>query len=98
MTRVLEIPLQSGMTHFTQQTELDGKTYTFEVEWIERDKFWTLHIGDENGNPLACGIKVVTDWPLLRRDIGVLPGQLIAVDPSDGDLPFKLLYLAEAKQ
>lgn len=80
MTRVLEIPLHAGMTHFYQQTELDGRTYTFEFEWIERGKFWMLHIGDENGRPLVCGIKVMADWPLLRRDTGVLPGQIIALD------------------
>ena len=83
MTRVFEIPLQGVMTHFSQQTELDGKTFTFEFEWIERDQFWMLHIGDDNGNPLACGIKLVTDWPLLRRDNGVFPGQLIALDSGE---------------
>lgn len=92
MTQVLEIPLQPCMTHFAQQTELDGRTYTFEFEWIERDKFWMLHIGDENGRPLVCGIKVVTNWPLLRRDISVLPGQLVPID-SDASPPFKLLYV-----
>jgi hypothetical protein len=92
MTRVFEIPLQSGMTHFSQQTELDGKSYTLEFEWVERDTFWMLHVGDENGQPLACGIKLLTGWPLLRRDIGVLRGQLVAID-SDSAPFFKLLYL-----
>lgn len=92
MTRICEIPLQTGMTHFSQQTELDGRTYTFEFEWIERDEFWMFHIGDENGRPLVCGIKVVTDWPLMRRDISVLPGQLVAID-SDSTPSFRLLYI-----
>jgi hypothetical protein len=76
---------------YSQQTELQGRTYTFEFEWIERDKFWTLHIGDENGEPLACGIKLVTDWPLLRRDVGVLPRELMAIDSGDSNLRLVLL-------
>jgi hypothetical protein len=73
---MLEIPTQPGIPHYTQQTELDGKTYTLEFEFIEREGFWMLHIGDQDGNPLVCGIKLVTDWPLLRRDAGVMRGEL----------------------
>lgn len=72
---VLEIPFQADTPHYTQQTELDGKTYTLEFEFIEREGFWMLHIGDQDGNPLVCGIKLVVDWPLLRRDVGVLLGR-----------------------
>jgi hypothetical protein len=93
----LVIPMRTDLHHYSQQTELEGRTYTFEFEWIKRDKFWTLHIGDENGDPLALGIKLVTDWPLLRRDIDVLPGQLIAVDSGVAGEPLTLLYLESDK-
>lgn len=72
----LEIPFQTSSPHYTQQTELDGKTYTLEFEYIEREDFWMLHIGDQDGSPLVCGIKLMADWPLLRRDQGVLDGGL----------------------
>ena len=75
---VLEIPTQPGIPHYIQQTELDVKTYTLEFELIEREGFWMLHIGDQEGNPLVCGIKLVADWPLLRRDAGVFVGELLA--------------------
>lgn len=74
---VLEIPFQTDTPHSTQQTELDGKTYTLEFEFIERGGFWMLHIGDQDDNPLVCGIKLVADWPLLRRDAGMMGGELI---------------------
>lgn len=77
---ILEIPFQSTAPHFTQQTELDGKTYTLEFEFIEREGFWMVHLGDQDGNPLVCGIKLVTDWSLLRRDVGVMGGELASID------------------
>ena len=83
---VLEIPFQTSTPHYAQQTELDGKTYTFEFEFIERENFWMLHLGDQDGNPLVCGIKLVDQWPLLRRDLGVLGGDLIFLTEN------KLLY------
>lgn len=79
---VLEIPFQTDSPHYTQQTELDGKTYTLEFEFIEREGFWMLHISDQDGNPLVSGIKLVADWPLLRRDVGVMGGELITSSPN----------------
>ena len=73
----LEIPFDTNIPHYTQQTELDGKTYTLEFEYIERENFWMLHIADQDGNPLVYGIKLIANWPLLRRDTGVMGGELI---------------------
>jgi hypothetical protein len=86
---MLEIPTQPGIPHCTQQTELDGKSYTLEFEFIESEGFWMLHIGDQDGNPLVCGIKLVADWPLLRRDAGVMGGNLLALDS------LKILYFVQ---
>ena len=76
---MLEIPTQPSIPHYTQQTELDGKTYTLEFEYIEREDFWLLHIGDQDGKALVNGIKLVPEWPLLRRDLGVLSGGLVSL-------------------
>lgn len=108
MPELLEIPTAVTGNHFKQQTVLDGRTYTFEFEWIERGNFWMLHLGDSNGAPLAVGIKLITDWPLLRRDLGVLSGQLVLVDmgqnpeedaPRKDDLGgrLRLVYIASQK-
>ena len=74
---VLEIPFDTNIPHYTQQTELDGKTYTLEFEYIERENFWMLHISDQDGNPLVWGIKLITEWPLLKREVDVLNGKLL---------------------
>lgn len=66
-----EIPTSPEMPHYTQQSEVGGKTYTFEFEFIERENFWLLHIADQNGQVIVNGIKLVADWPLLRRDATV---------------------------
>ncbi|MEI6806852.1 MAG: hypothetical protein WCK49_10180 [Myxococcaceae bacterium] len=77
---VLEIPFDTNIPHYTQQTELDGKTYNLEFEFIERENFWMLHISDQDGIPLVCGIKLVADWQLLRRDLGVMGGELLLLN------------------
>jgi hypothetical protein len=87
---ILEIPIQPIGTHFVQQSVLAGSTYTFEFEWMKRGGFWMLHIGDANGAPLISGVKIVPEWPLLRRDLNAMPGQLMALMP-DGKL--KLFYV-----
>lgn len=74
---VLEISFQTSSSHYTQQTELDGKTYTLEFEYIERENFWMLHIADQDQIPIVYGIKLIVDWPLLRRDVDVLGGELV---------------------
>ena len=63
-----EIPTNPDIPHYTQQSEIGGKTYTFEFEFIERENFWLLHIADQNGQAIVNGVKLVPDWPLLRRD------------------------------
>lgn len=42
----------------------------------EAENFWMLHIGDQNDNPLVFGIKLITDWPLIRREQNMLNGDL----------------------
>ena len=76
---VLEIPFDTNIPHYTQQTELDGKTYNLEFEFIERENFWMLHIADQDGCPLIYGIKLVHDWPLLQRDLDIFERELLVL-------------------
>ena len=85
---VLEIPTQPSIPHYTQQTELDGKTYTFEFEYIERGDIWLLHLGDQDWKPLVNGIRLTPEWPLLRRDPDVMGGELVM-------LGARLVYLSQ---
>ena len=86
---VLSIPFDPSIPHSRQQTEIAGSTYTFEFEILEKSGNWLLHLYDSEEKPLVMGLKLVPDWPLLRRDAGVMgaelvyatSGELLAVSP-----------------
>ncbi len=83
----LSIPLAIGVEHFSEQVELEGRTYTFELRWNDRDGSWYLSVQDANENALASGVKVVVGKPLLVRFASddMPPGLLIADDTSGGN-------------
>jgi hypothetical protein len=78
------IPLTSDSPHYEQQTELDGVVYALTLEWNEREGAWYLTLADANGDIIRAGIKLVTNWRLLRRvrDARRPPGELVAYDPA----------------
>lgn len=79
----ITIPLASGNPSFRQRTPLDGREYVLAFRWSEREARWYFDIFDANGNVLAAGMKIVSNWPLLesrRFSPGVPPGELFAVD------------------
>jgi hypothetical protein len=64
------IPLQGIAQSFT--IDLAGTTYTLTLKWNDEmasmdptDTGWTLDIGDEDQNPLACNIPLITGADLL---------------------------------
>lgn len=61
---VLEITISSSTPHFIQENQIFGKTFFLEFEWVAREEFWLLHIGDERQEYLACGIRIQPRWPL----------------------------------
>ena len=61
----LEIPLSSDAPHFSQENQLFGRSYNFEFEWIEREGFWVWHIYDASEQPIALGVRLIAEWPLL---------------------------------
>jgi hypothetical protein len=81
---VLIIPLinisESGNLNFT--TTLDGTTYKIFLKHNERDNCWYMSLEDLEENLIRSGIKIVTNWPLLRllRSGSRPEGELIAVD------------------
>lgn len=83
MNNTLEISLLCSTPHYSQQTEIGGKTYGFEFEWLDRSGFWLLHIYDDVGTPIVLGIKLVDEWPLLRRQ-SALPFDLMMIAKVEG--------------
>ncbi len=60
-----KLTIASNDAHFTQEHILFDQSYIFEFEWIEREKYWVLHLYDGSENPIALGLKVALDWPIL---------------------------------
>jgi hypothetical protein len=60
-----QIPLQGIAQQFT--IDLNGVTYTLTVKWNDSpDAGWAMDIADEQQNPLACYIPLVTGTDLLE--------------------------------
>lgn len=80
----IEIPTPVDVPLYTFRVTLDGVEYLFKLDWNDRENRWYLGLYTADEIPLAVGIKVVANWPLLRRFTGtnMPPGILIAADMS----------------
>lgn len=67
---------------------LDGVNYKFQFQYNEREDFWYFNILDIEDNLIRTGLKVVSNWSLLRLMRGEIrpPGDLISVDTRDTPL------------
>ncbi len=71
--------------NYTETVQLDGFEYLFSFAWSSRESCWYISIGDQNGGPIAQGIRLVVSWPLLRRfkfNPQIPTGMLVCVDMS----------------
>lgn len=105
----LAIPcVPDGQSSWRQRTSLDGRDYILRFEWFQRDGAWRFSIADQNDSPIAVGIKIVTDWPLLfgvvdaRRPAGqlmIIDERGEGLDPSFSELGsrFTLVYFTAAE-
>lgn len=91
MTTPLEIKVALDTPLYTQRITLDGIEYLFRFDWSDREQRWYLTISDIDEKELASGIKIIANWPLLRRFVNpALPrGTLMAADlsPQNGEPP-----------
>jgi len=89
---IFKLNCPQNVPQFVQQTQLDGRTYTFRFHWNERERSWYLEIGDVDDVPIVASRKLVANWPLLQRvtDERRPPGEIFVVnataDDSDPDL------------
>jgi hypothetical protein len=72
---------------FDQLAQLDGVEYLLDFEWEDRESCWYMNIFDQDQNPLAYGIKLVINTPLLRRfrDPRLPKGLLFCGDLSESE-------------
>jgi hypothetical protein len=84
---ILEIPTTPGDPAYTQRTTLDGREYFFEFRWNDRDGAWYMHLADDQEQHIRSGIRIVCNWPLLRRitDPRKPPGSIMAIDTEGSD-------------
>lgn len=61
------IPLPTERSHYTTRVALDGASYVLDLAWSQREARWHLGLADAAGDPIVVGVKVVADWPLLRK-------------------------------
>jgi|ADGO01.1.fsa_nt_gi hypothetical protein len=55
------------LSSYTQRTVLDGREYILGFQWNQRAEKWSLSIYDQDGSPIALGLKLVANFPVTRR-------------------------------
>ena len=83
----IPIPTQGGAAYplFSIRTVLDGQSYGLTFYYCAREDRWYLTIRDINEAVLVAGLKLIANWPLLRRCQhvpGIPRGNLTCVDYS----------------
>lgn len=78
---VRQIPVQH-YPDVTQQCELSGETFSLRLRWNEREQAWHLDLSTLDGEAIASGVRLVTSFPLLRRNLHPSrpPGDLYVLD------------------
>lgn len=66
----------------TQQSDLDGVTYSFRFRWSERAGIWHMDLRTLDDEPIILSVALVTSWPLLRRLVSPIrpPGEMALID------------------
>jgi hypothetical protein len=85
---ILTIPTSTTLAVYRFSIELDGLVYELAMFFNQRDERWYFDLYDEAGSLLRAGLKVTTNFPILRLDQSNdrLPGEMIGVEPSGEDL------------
>ncbi len=101
----IDTGLAQTSKYFDQLTQLEGVEYLFTFLWSDREGCWYVELGDQDGNPIASGVRLVLGASLLRRftDTRLPPGLLTLVDytgtgfdlasPGDLGVGYQLMYL-----
>jgi len=80
---IVSIPCSpAGQPSWMQRTTIAGRDYQLTFQWVQRDGHWWFSLADQDGAPITSGVKLVTNWPLLRgvTDTRRPPGNLMVVD------------------
>jgi hypothetical protein len=69
-----------GEPRWSTTAVLSGVDYRLDLDFHEREQRWFLDITRSTGEEIARGVKLVENWPLLRRVASRFkpPGVLVA--------------------
>jgi len=80
----LIIPMEDApdLGNFSLVASLDGVDYQFVFNYNGREDAWYFDLLTVEGNVIRAGVKVVSNWPLLRRckEETKPGGELMAID------------------
>lgn len=76
---MISIDFQSGFPDQTADIAIGNQTYTIRVKWNERFEFWSMSIYDREAGPIATGIRMVRDYPMISH---------LSLSQFDGDFVF----------
>ena len=88
-----EIPIEESGPFITQTTDLDGTDFVFTFRFNEREQRWYMDLRTPDGDDVHMGVKVVTDWLLLRLLVDQTNrprGEIYAVDATGSGLDARL--------
>lgn len=90
------LPLTPKLPFYDFDVELDGALFRLEFRFNGRDDAWYMKVSDLEDNILRCGIKIIDEWPLLRRwaTVDAPEGEIIAVNQGTASGPPSLEELA----
>ena len=82
------IPTSSDV-FYTQITQLDGVDYLLDFRYNDRENSWRFSIALTDNTPLATGIKIVTNYPLLQKyaDDRLPAGEIFCITSGDDSNP-----------
>lgn len=87
---MLVIPTVSDLPYYSFRTRLEGRDFTFSIQYSTRQDRYYLSISDADGTPIATGLKLVANWPLLeyyQADPRLPPGELLAMSTTGDATP-----------
>jgi hypothetical protein len=85
---IYAIPSTPGVqSNWVQRTQLDGVDYLFRFLWSQRDGHWSIDVADQDGVAIASGVRLVTNWPLMRTCVDPRrpPGILAVMDTTSAN-------------
>lgn len=83
---VLRIPVRASSTRPStrQRVRLDGRDFLLDFDWNGREGFWYVHVSDQSGAAIVCGLKLTVDGRIGHQTVDprAPAGGLAVVDTS----------------